>query len=101
MVKFRVTPRAREDLINIGRYTEQQWGKSQRNTYLKKIEQRFTWLASNPNIGKPRPEISEDFMSYPEGLHVVFYLINKENIDIIGVPHKQMDVLNYFSESLD
>ena len=29
--KVRVTPRAREDLKNIGRYTERTWGKAQRN----------------------------------------------------------------------
>jgi len=27
---------------------------------------------------------------------VIFYLIGKDAIDIIRVPHKQMDVLDYF-----
>jgi plasmid stabilization system protein ParE len=34
MSGFRVTPMAQDDLKNIGRYTERQWGKRQRNTYL-------------------------------------------------------------------
>ncbi|OYW92068.1 MAG: hypothetical protein B7Z18_08720 [Alishewanella sp. 32-51-5] len=53
---YRVTPRAKEDLINIARYTEASWGRAQRNLYLKQLEQRFAWLAANPHLGKARPE---------------------------------------------
>ena len=35
--RVRITPRARKDLKNIGRYTEQTWGKLQRNLYLKRL----------------------------------------------------------------
>ena len=45
--RYRVTPRAQHDLINIARYTERNWGKTQRNIYLKAIEARFQWLADN------------------------------------------------------
>jgi plasmid stabilization system protein ParE len=37
----RVTPRSRDDLMNIGRYTELTWAKAQRNLYLKSFEARF------------------------------------------------------------
>lgn len=94
--KVRVTPRAREDLKNIGRYTEQTWGKTQRNHYLKRIEARFHWLAQNPLAGKHRADICEGYYSFPEGPHIVFYLIGPHSIDIIGVPHKEMDTLSYF-----
>ncbi|WP_257281023.1 MULTISPECIES: type II toxin-antitoxin system RelE/ParE family toxin [unclassified Endozoicomonas] len=46
--KVRVTPRARDDLQNIGSYTLRTWGKNQRNLYLKSIEAHFHWLAENP-----------------------------------------------------
>jgi toxin ParE1/3/4 len=96
MARYRVTPRALDDLRNIGRYTEQQWGKDQRNRYLRAIEQRFQWLADSPQFGKPRTDIAEDYFSFPQGQHVVFYLINSEGIDIIGIPHKEMDIVTYF-----
>jgi toxin ParE1/3/4 len=51
MPTFRITPRSRDDLKNIGRYTE--------------------W-------------------------HVIFNLIGYECIDIIGIPHKEMDIVSYF-----
>jgi len=96
MAKYRVTPKARDDLKNIGRYTEQHWGKAQRDRYLKNLEKRFSWLAESPRLGKYRTEISDGYYSFPQGKHVVFYLISNEGIDIIGVPHKDMDIISYF-----
>ncbi len=96
MPAYRVTPRAYEDLQNIGYYTEQQWGKSQRNVYLKSLEQRFQWLAENPQLGKHRTEIQAGYYSFPHQQHVVFYMQNNRCIDIIGIPHKEMDIVSYF-----
>ncbi|WP_119393437.1 type II toxin-antitoxin system RelE/ParE family toxin [Salinibius halmophilus] len=96
--KVRVTQRARADLKNIGRYTERTWGKTQRNLYLKSIEARFQWLAENPLLGKHRTDICEGYYSFPEGQHVVFYLFSSTTIDIIGIPHKEMDTISYFQE---
>jgi toxin ParE1/3/4 len=99
MPVFRVTPRARDDLQNIGRYTEQHWGKAQRNTYLKALERRFEWLADNPRLGKYRPDVGERYLSFPQGEHVIFYLIAEAGIDIIGIPHKEMDIITYFPQN--
>ncbi|MCK9468624.1 MAG: type II toxin-antitoxin system RelE/ParE family toxin [Porticoccaceae bacterium] len=96
--KVRITPRARDDLKNIGRYTERTWGKTQRNHYLKSIEARFQWIAENPLLGKHRTDICEGYYSFPEGQHVVFYLIGSNAIDIIGIAHKEMDTISYFLE---
>jgi toxin ParE1/3/4 len=96
--KYRVTPNALADLQNIGRYTAKQWGKKQRNIYLNKLDQCFAQLAETPLIGKHRPEIAEDCFSFPQGSHVIFYLLNADSIDILGLPHKQMDIAFYFSD---
>ena len=99
MTNIRFTPRAKEDLKTIGRYTMKRWGKEQRNLYLKNLEKRFIWLAEHPNLGKQRLDIAKNYYSYPQGEHVVFYLIGDRHIDIIGVPHKQMDILAYFTSN--
>ncbi len=93
---FRVTPRALEDLKNIGAYTLDVWGKAQRDTYLRAIDKRFQWLASHPKRGKHRTDIENGYYSFPQGSHVIFYIIQNDGIDIIGIPHKNMDILNYF-----
>lgn len=96
--KVRITARTRDDLKNIGRYTELRWGKAQRNHHLKNIEARFQWLAENPLLGKHRTDIGERYYSFPEGQHAVFYLIGSSTIDMVGIPHKEMDTISYFLE---
>lgn len=81
---------------NIGRYTERQWDKRQRNIYLKALEKRFGWLAENPQLDKHRTDVAEGYFSFPQGEQVVFYLIGDQGIDIIGIPHKEMNIITYF-----
>lgn len=95
----RITPRAFDDLKNIARYTRQQWGEEQRNRYLGALDSRFGWLAEHPNRGKHRPDIRDGYFCFPQGSHLIFYLVRADGIDIIGVPHKRTDVLLYFSDS--
>jgi toxin ParE1/3/4 len=94
---FRITPRARDDLKNIGRYTLKIWGKKQRDIYLRRLDKRFQWLVKNPKAGKHRPDIHEAYHCFPQGPHLVFYTLREGGIDIIGIPHQDMDILNYFS----
>lgn len=94
---YRITPRALQDLQNIGRYTLKKWGREQRNKYLHALEKRFKWLADNPYVGAHRPEIQEGYFSYVEGSHLIFYLKREGGIDIIGLPHQCMDTGGYFS----
>jgi toxin ParE1/3/4 len=96
---FRVTPRAAGDLCDIARYTLRTWGRKQRDAYLREMDKRFALLAENPALGKPRPDIREGYRSYPQGSHVIFYLVRDAYIDIIGVVHQRMDVLSYFDLS--
>jgi toxin ParE1/3/4 len=94
---YRITPRARQDLQKIGRYTLKMWGKEQRNAYLHAMEQRIIWLAENPDLGRHRPEIKKGYFSFPQGSHLIFYLKRDDGIDIIGVPHRMMDVTTHLS----
>ncbi|MEE9336881.1 MAG: type II toxin-antitoxin system RelE/ParE family toxin [Methylococcaceae bacterium] len=88
-----------EDLKEIARYTLSQWGKKKRDSYLHDLDKRFSWLTNNVKIGKQRPDIKEGYYCYLQGSHLIFYILNEiEGIDIIGIPHKAMDIVNYFSE---
>jgi len=91
MANVKLTPSAHEDLKNIARYTEQKWGREQRNQYLSALDSRFTWLGDNPEYGKNRDEIKEGYFSYPEGRHVIFYRKVKRQIEILGILHQNMD----------
>jgi len=97
MPDFRITPRARDDLLNIGRYTLDIWGRQQRDIYLRNLDAQFQWLAENPLLGSPRPEIHAGYYCFPQGSHLVFYIPRQDGTDIIGIPHQNMDILNYFN----
>ena len=94
---FRLTPRAVADLDAIAYYTIETWGLAQLETYLMGFNNRFQWLADNPLAGRERNDVQPGFRSYPEARHVIFYIINEDQVDIIGIPHKSMDVSAFFT----
>ena len=95
---FRLTARARLDLLGIGRYTAERWGKAQRDRYLAALDGRFRWLAENPRRGRARPEIGRDVYSFPEGAHLVFYMVRETGIEIVGIPHQAMDYVTHLAK---
>ena len=90
--RFRLTPRAAADLDDIADYTLDQWGAAKMGRYLRSLNQRFEWLARNPFAGRERNDVHPGYRSFPEGRHVIFYVVSDEGIDIIGVPHQSMDI---------
>lgn len=98
MAQFNVTLRAKEDLRAIWRYTRDAWGEAQADRYVTALYDRFGWLAAHPATGTHRPDIREGYHCFREGKHLVFYLRFLDHIDIIGVPHQRMDVLDYFDD---
>jgi len=89
---YRIRSLAQSDLESIWLYTLEQWGVDQANTYLEAIIKRFDWLVENPLLGKNRNDIKEGYYCFPEGMHLVFYLIKETQLEIIGVPHQSMDI---------
>ncbi len=89
--RFKLTPNALNDLKQIARFTQNKWGKQKRSVYLTALNNRFIWLSHNPDIGYSREDIKPNYLSYPEGKHVIFYRKGKNFIEIIGILHQNMD----------
>ena len=92
MPGYRLTPRAAADLDAIADYTLERWGVAQLENYLRSLNRRFEWLADNPLAGRERNDINPGYRSYPQGSHIVFYVVSDEFVDIIGIPHRSMDI---------
>ena len=90
--RFRLTPRAAADLDEIADYTVEEWGLEQMGEYLRSLNRRFEWLARNPFAGRERNDVHPGYRSFPEGSHVIFYVVSDDYVDIIGIPHKSMDI---------
>ena len=80
------------DLEAIWVYTVEQWGVEQAERYLTSLFACFEDLAENPQLGRQRDEVKEGYRSFPQGRHVVFYLIVPAGIDVIGIVHQSADV---------
>jgi len=91
---------AEDDLERIWLYTNEEWDIEQADKYIRLLVSRFTWISENPLLGKKRDDVKPGYYCFPEGMHLIFYMITKTGIDIIGIPHQSMDVVTHL-ESTD
>lgn len=93
MPEFRLTRKAIADLKSIARYTETQWGRAQRNTYLSRLDQAFQALAEHPAQGTDCAEVRAGYRRYRTGRHMIYYraLSGTGGIEIVRVLHDRMD----------
>jgi toxin ParE1/3/4 len=93
---YSLRQQAQDDLESIWIFSSQEWGADQADHYIRSLLSRFAWLSVNPQLGKHRAEIKSGYYCFPEGMHLIFYKITPDGIDIIGIPHQNMDIVGYF-----
>jgi toxin ParE1/3/4 len=91
MLEIKIADSAKLDLVEIGQYTEYQWGQKQRDKYLGDIDSCLYSLATEPELGRGRSELRAGCYSYSVGKHVIFYAYNTEALYILAVLHERMD----------
>ena len=70
---FELTNAAKADLKNIALYTQKEWGREQRNLYIKQFDNAFHMLTDTPLVGKACDNIKTGYKKLPIGSHVIFY----------------------------
>ena len=89
---FQLSKEAKNDLRSIALFTENRWGKAQRNVYIKQLDDTFLMLAHNPNLGVSCDTIRDGYRKLPQGSHIIFYKKNaKSTILVVRILHKSMD----------
>ena len=97
MAAYKLTNKAQDDLLSIGRFTLKEWGVKQRNFYLKQLDTCFSQIAENPMLGITCDFIMAGYQKLPQGSHVIFYKVNSTGVvEIIRVLHKSMDAESKF-----
>ena len=81
-----------DDLEAIWVYTVEQWGVEQAEGYLTSLFSCFEDLAENPQLGRQRDEVKAGYRSFPQGRHVVFYMVVPAGIEVIGIVHQSADI---------
>ncbi len=98
MAHFQLTPDAKSDLIEIRRFTIKQWGVAQSQKYLSELQQTIRLLAETPALGRSRPDVGTDVLSFPQASHIIYYVLHEQQLVVFGVLHKRMVPLNHLSE---
>lgn len=93
MRPFLLTAAAQRDLLDIGRFTSEKWGKRQRDKYLKQLDNAFKLLSRQPDIGRDAEVIRPGYKKFSEGSHIIFYRAGTESkIVVIRILHNSMDI---------
>ena len=93
MKKFTLSQRAVDDLKSIARYTEDQWGRGQRNFYLKQFDNSFQTLSETPALGVSCDLIIQGYRKFPQGSHLIFYrIVDNDGVYVTRILHTSMDV---------
>jgi len=92
MPSFTLTKKAVSDLLEIGRYTEQHWGREQRDKYLAQLDACFHQAAADPFKGKECSDIRKGYRKITAGSHIIFYRQKyAAEIEIVRILHERMD----------
>jgi len=93
MPTFTLTNMAKADLKEIARFTQNRWGREQRDVYLQMLDVSFHQLAANPLKGKDCGDIRIGYRKLNAGSHVIFYRqMLADTIEIVRVLHGHMDI---------
>ncbi|GAB3699046.1 type II toxin-antitoxin system RelE/ParE family toxin [Mariniluteicoccus flavus] len=95
MSQYWLTPAARRDLSSIWDFTEERWGISQAEKYIREIQAAVERVADDPDRGRFREDVREGYRSYAIGSHVVFYLWRASHIEVVRILHQRMDFDRY------
>ena len=98
MTGYRLTQDAQSDLIDIRRYTTEQWGTAQSRKYLSQLRKTIHLLSETPATGKRRQDVGLNVLSFPCASHVIYYVVNEQQLVVFAVLHKRMVPLNHVGE---
>jgi toxin ParE1/3/4 len=91
MGEFFLTRRARQDIADIGRYTQRRWGAKQRDRYLELFLAAFKKLANQSSLGRECDEIKHGLLSHLCESHVIYFRRVARGIEVLRILHQRMD----------
>ncbi|XVN44670.1 MAG: type II toxin-antitoxin system RelE/ParE family toxin [Rickettsia hoogstraalii] len=68
--------------------------------YLTQIHNKCIEICNFPNIGINRPEIFKNIKSIIVNSHIILYCLIENEISILRVLHKNMDITEIYSKKL-
>lgn len=91
MPQVRKRPLAFADLADIWAYIADD-SEQQADLFLDLLDAKLALLATQPAMGRERPELAPRLRSFPVQRYVVFYRALRDGIDVLRVLHSARDV---------
>jgi toxin ParE1/3/4 len=86
-----ISPAARADLVDIRRFSLDQFGPEVADSYFMGFDDAFSLLAEHPMAGPSRPEFGLDIRCLVHRSHRIIYKIDSDVVVIIRILHHSRD----------
>ena len=92
MPEYRLTDRARADLIGIFDFTQSKFGEYQADAYYAGLIRSFGLLADFPLIGQTIGELAAGYRRFRFQSHLIFYTVQSDCVEIRAIIHGGQDI---------
>ena len=89
---IKLSPKARQDFIDILRFTGETWGLKQLEAYRDKIDDALQTINRNPQVGHCRGDLPPTHLVYLVGSHVIVYRPGRDSIGVSRILHQRMSL---------
>ena len=90
-----LSPKARQDFIDILRYTGATWGKGQLHSYRDKIDDALQVIGHEPESGHHRDDLPSTHLAYLVGSHVIVYRTGSGTVGVVRILHQRMSLARH------
>lgn len=97
MPSYRLSPQAEADLDDIWTYYARR-DAVEADLFTYQILERCLLLASQPLMGRERPELADGLRSLALGKYVIFYRLHSNGVEIVRILHGSRDLEGLFDE---
>ncbi len=96
-----IRQRAKRDLQEIWYYSAAQWGVAQADSYVSMIQKAIERMVVDGARAARCDTLYPDLRRARAGSHILFFLVDAENIDVVRILHQQMDFEAHLDMSED
>jgi len=85
-----LSPKARQDFVDILRHTGETWGMDRLLAYRDKINDALQEIGENPQRGHHRDDLPPTHFAYLVGSHLIVYRADVSSIGVVRILHQRM-----------
>jgi toxin ParE1/3/4 len=87
MAELDLSPAARADLVEIRKFSIEQFGAPVADAYFLGFGEAFALLRSHPLAGQAQPTLGRDIRCFTHRKHRIFYRVEAELVLIVRIIH--------------